>query len=62
MTVWGRGEVLRLADELELELNDRAESFLLALANWLSASDELEFVENYRTDWGLNDDKEDDDG
>ena len=58
----GRGEVLKLADELGLELDSRDESFLLSLANWLTASDELEFVENYRTDWGLNDDKEDDDG
>ena len=61
MTVKGRGEVLRLAEELGLELDNRAESFLLSLANWLTASDELEFVENYRTDWGLNDEEEDDD-
>ena len=53
MTVKGRGEVLRLAEDLGLELSDRAESFLRSLANWLSASDELEFVENYRTDWGV---------
>jgi|TARA_R110000824_G_scaffold100361_2_gene238702 hypothetical protein len=61
MTVKGRGEVLRLAEDLGLELSDRAESFLRSLANWLSASDELEFVENYRTDWGMNDHEEEDD-
>jgi len=37
----GRGEVLKLADELGLELDNRAVGFMHSLANWITASDEM---------------------
>ena len=56
MAVKGRGEIVKLAEEvLLLELTPAQESFLLEVANWLSASDEQEFVDSYRQHHGLED-------